>query len=250
MTSADDGTPGVLDGSADDTIEFGFPGVLEKPFAADFNLDGIDDVGLMVPNQIGETPSGTSEWYFLISDAALQNNGTVDALNHQFSPDPLGNDLFAQFGSNLGLPLVGNFDPPVARGNSDVVQSNSGTSASSSTPTSQPVTAAPAGIVESRGNDPTDPGATTLYVSPNLNNTAVEDDEAEQTTSNVPQLNGEAELDLLADAESESTTPIGTDSYQRSGDSSDAIEDATTGDETTGIVNSLIVDLDPLTGAL
>jgi hypothetical protein len=250
LTSADDGTPGVLDGSADDTIEFGFPGVLEKPFAADFNLDGIDDVGLMVPNQIGETPSDTSEWYFLISNAALQNNGTVDALNHQFSPDPLGNDLFAQFGSNLGLPLVGNFDPPVAGGNSDVVQSNSGTSASSSPPTSQPVTAAPAGIVESRGNDPTDSGAATLYVSPNLNNTAIEDDEAEQTTSNVPQLNGEAVLDSPVEAESESTTPIGTDSDQRSGDSSDATEDATTGDEATGIVNSLIVDLDPLTGAL
>lgn len=113
LTSADDGTPGVLDGSADDTIAFGFPGVLEKPFSNDFNLDGIDDLGLMVPNQEGNTPGDTAEWYFLISDAMAARDGTVDALDHPFSPDPLGDDLFAQFGSNLGLPLVGNFDPPV-----------------------------------------------------------------------------------------------------------------------------------------
>lgn len=114
LTTAEDGTPGVLDGTADDTIEFGFPGVLEKPFAADLNLDGIDDIGLMVPNLDGDTPTGTAEWYFLISNAALQSDGTVASLDHPFSPDPLGNDLFAQFGSNLGLPLIGNFDPPVA----------------------------------------------------------------------------------------------------------------------------------------
>lgn len=114
LTTAEDGTPGVLDGSADDTIDFGFPGVLEKPFAADFNLDGIDDLGLMVPNQEGDTPTDTAEWYVLISNSGAQNDGTVDALDHPFTPDPLGNDLFAQFGGRLGLPLVGNFDPPVA----------------------------------------------------------------------------------------------------------------------------------------
>lgn len=113
LTSADDGSMGSLDGNADATIDFGRPGVLERPFAADLNLDGIDDIGLKVPNQEGDTPSDTAEWYFLISDAAVRNDGTVDALDHPFSPDPLGNDLFAQFGSNMSLPLIGNFDPPV-----------------------------------------------------------------------------------------------------------------------------------------
>ncbi len=37
----------------------------------------------------------------------------MNALNHPFSPAPLGSDLFAQFGDNFGLPIVGNFDPPV-----------------------------------------------------------------------------------------------------------------------------------------
>ncbi|MHC4877848.1 MAG: Ig-like domain-containing protein [Planctomycetota bacterium] len=114
LTTADDGTPGVLDGSADDTIDFGFPGVLEKPFAADFNLDGIDDVGLMTPNQEGNHPSDAAEWYILISDSAAQSDGTVGALKHEFSPSPLGNDLFAQMGTRLGLPITANLDPPVA----------------------------------------------------------------------------------------------------------------------------------------
>ena len=116
LTSADDGSPGVLDGSADDTIDFGFPGVLERPFAADFNLDGIDDVGLKVPSQEGDTPADVSEWYFLISEQNAVSPGTVGALDHPFSPAPLGDDLFAQFGSNMGLALVGNFDPPVGTG--------------------------------------------------------------------------------------------------------------------------------------
>ena len=114
LTSADDGTPGVRDGYVDATIAFGFPGVLERPFAADFNQDGIDDIGLKVPCQEGNTPADTAEWYFLISDAAAASAGTVGALNHSYSPSPIGNDLFAQFGANSGLPLVGNFDPPAS----------------------------------------------------------------------------------------------------------------------------------------
>ena len=30
-----------------------------------------------------------------------------------FSPAPLGDDLFARFGGDFALPVVGNFDPPV-----------------------------------------------------------------------------------------------------------------------------------------
>jgi hypothetical protein len=40
--------------------------------------------------------------------------GTVVTLAHPFSPTPLGADIFARFGDELGIPLVGNFDPPVA----------------------------------------------------------------------------------------------------------------------------------------
>jgi hypothetical protein len=33
---------------------------------------------------------------------------------NQYSPSPLGNDVFAQFGDHFSLPVFGNFDPPVA----------------------------------------------------------------------------------------------------------------------------------------
>ena len=125
LTSKNDGTFGVLDGNADYTISFDnsavpgsqtnlFPGVLERPFAGDFNLDGITDIGLMVPNRDGASPStSTAEFYIFQSIAAAAVPGTAAALNHQFSPKPLGVDLYAQFGSNVSVPLVGNFDPPV-----------------------------------------------------------------------------------------------------------------------------------------
>lgn len=126
LSSAADGTPGVLDGNTDYTIRFDnpsvpqsqtqlFPGVLERPFAGDFNLDGITDIGLMVPNRDGASPSiSTAEYYIFQSIAAAASPGTVAALNHQFSPLPLGVDLYAQFGTNVSVPLVGNFDPPIS----------------------------------------------------------------------------------------------------------------------------------------
>lgn len=243
LTSADDGTPGVLDGSADDTIDFGFPGVLEKPFAADFNLDGIDDIGLMVPNQIGETPSDTSEWYFLISNAELQNDGTVDVLNHEFSPDPLGDDLFAQFGGNLGLPLVGNFDPPVA-GNSDAAVASRGTSASSSLQGTSTLIASPAGIVESQGNDPTDPGSATFNVFPTPDLAETADDDTELLNPDTQQSNGESEgIDLLVDLDDEVTT-------SNNDDVSDPSEGNSVADESAGTNDLLTLGLNPLTDAL
>lgn len=124
LSSAADGTPGVLDGKADYTISFNnpgvpnsqsqlFPGVLERPFAGDFNLDGITDIGLLVPNRDGATPPSGSEFYIIQSIASAAAPGTAAALNHQFSPTPLGVDLYGQFGTNVAVPLVGNFDPPV-----------------------------------------------------------------------------------------------------------------------------------------
>ncbi|MEX0939164.1 MAG: Ig-like domain-containing protein [Pirellulales bacterium] len=126
------------DGTVDDAFEWGFNSFRDRPVAGDYNLDGIDDIGLFVPRGEAQLSEHVAEWYFLISDdirngeepneeegpvgAALHgglfhpsdmfSNGIVGAAPN-FSPEPLGNDLFAQYGDHLALPLFGNFDPPV-----------------------------------------------------------------------------------------------------------------------------------------
>lgn len=135
---ASNGLNGFIDPGQ--VINFGFPGVVERPVAADMDGDGIDDVGLWSPEQASQTPGEASEWYFLLSDdfgvyqheddgqELAANNvavgqerviGTVNTLNHPFSPAPLGQDLFAQFGDVQAIPIVGNFDPPVAGASSN-----------------------------------------------------------------------------------------------------------------------------------
>ena len=106
-----------LGGAIDAEIAFSFlafSGVRERPVAADMNRDGIDDLGLWVPDRSGATPEEGAEWYFLISDVSLQKGGSVAPLDHPFEPVPFGDDLFAQFGDDYAAPIVGNFDPPVA----------------------------------------------------------------------------------------------------------------------------------------
>jgi hypothetical protein len=100
-------------------IIWGFPGVLDRPVAADMDQDGIDDIGLWVPRNSANPPRVVAEWYFRVSNAPRENGigahfGTVFYLNHGFSPVPFGADLYAEFGDELALPIVGNFDPPVA----------------------------------------------------------------------------------------------------------------------------------------
>jgi hypothetical protein len=96
------------------TLTFGFIGVREKPVAADMDQDGIDDVGLWVPDRAGVSPVEAGEWYFLVSagetipQRIAAENGVA-----QFEPVPFGHDLFASFGDEFAVPLVGNFDPPV-----------------------------------------------------------------------------------------------------------------------------------------
>ncbi|HND54077.1 MAG TPA: dockerin type I domain-containing protein, partial [Pirellulaceae bacterium] len=106
--------------SPEATINFGFIGVRERPFASDMDMDGIDDVGLMVPDRSGQTPAESPEWYMLISNtfgvapaAKAANYGTAAYLSHAFTPVPFGRDLFASYGDEYALPVVGNFDPPV-----------------------------------------------------------------------------------------------------------------------------------------
>ena len=171
--------------NTDAMITWGFPGVLDRPVAADMDQDGIDDIGLWVPRNSANPPRIVAEWYFLVSNriaatltsvtsttqfastdligAAINAGdllrftsganidvvrtvqsfnsvtgqitltsalpalpavgdaiavggtaGTLATLNHPFSPVPLGADLYAEFGDELAMPIVGNFDPPVA----------------------------------------------------------------------------------------------------------------------------------------
>ena len=104
---------GGLNGNIERTINFGFAGPIERPIAADFNADGIDDIGLFVTQHGGVTPSDAAEWFVLISTGA-PIAGEVNTLNHAFEPAPFGNDLYALFGNAAGQPLVGNFDPPTS----------------------------------------------------------------------------------------------------------------------------------------
>ena len=60
--------------------------------------------------------TGTAEWRFLLSNGAPNPPGTLAALNHPFSPFPVGTDISGHFGNTFALPIVGNFDPPAAIG--------------------------------------------------------------------------------------------------------------------------------------
>ncbi len=95
--------------SLSQTIAFGAPGKLDRPVAADMDLDGIDDLGIWVPD--AGAGQGTGEWRFLMSSDPA-------GLNHAFSPTPLGHDIAFRFGDPRALPIVGNFDPPVAAASS------------------------------------------------------------------------------------------------------------------------------------
>ncbi len=114
---------------ADANIVWGFPGVLDRPVAADMDQDGIDDIGLWVPRNSAQDNRPIAEWYFLISNDENPNDGfndrvfgSVNTLNHPFTPVPFGADLYAEFGDELALPIVGNFDPPVVAG--DLIDPN------------------------------------------------------------------------------------------------------------------------------
>ena len=96
-----------------------FPGARMVPVAADMDQDGVTDAGLWCPDRAGASSSQLGEWFFLVSNDpnhTLRQTGTVNRLNHPFSPVPPSADLFARMGSQFAMPLVGNFDPPAANG--------------------------------------------------------------------------------------------------------------------------------------
>jgi subtilisin-like proprotein convertase family protein len=106
-----------LNDANDRALVWGFPGVLDQPVAADMDQDGIDDIGLWVPRSSATPPSALSQWYFLVSNdpvGNLRQIGNINRLNHAFTPTPFGFDLYAEFGDDRAMPIVGNFDPPVA----------------------------------------------------------------------------------------------------------------------------------------
>ncbi len=111
------GTPPTYSGGVQATINWGLPGTADKPVAADMDGDGITDIGLYLPARTGVLPLEGGHWEFLISNDFAENfrgGQQVTALDHPFSPTPLGHDIYSQFGDAFALPIVGNFDPPVA----------------------------------------------------------------------------------------------------------------------------------------
>ena len=99
-------------------MELPFIGVRSRPVAGDIDGDGIDDIGLWVPDRSGVFPSEAAEWYFLVSGGVPLTNRII-GWHHRvqlinFTPVPFGNDRFAQFGDEFAIPLLGNFDPPAA----------------------------------------------------------------------------------------------------------------------------------------
>ena len=84
-----------------------------------YNLDGIDDIGLWLPDsplprpgfpdEPNQARDGLGEWYVLNSD---RTGAAPSAIFNVYAPTPLGNDVFARAGASGSQPVFGNFDPP------------------------------------------------------------------------------------------------------------------------------------------
>ncbi len=62
------GTQPSWNGTVQATINWGLPGVLEQPVAADMDADGITDIGLYEPPRTGTLPIDSGNWQFLLSN--------------------------------------------------------------------------------------------------------------------------------------------------------------------------------------
>ncbi|MFN0016898.1 MAG: dockerin type I domain-containing protein [Pirellulaceae bacterium] len=105
-------------GTIDRTFRFGFPTPNNRPVSADMDKDGCDDLGLFVPNRAGVSPQEDAEWYILVSGgASLISRIHADPIDGvpviDYTPVPFGDDIYIQYGDEFGLPILGNFDPPV-----------------------------------------------------------------------------------------------------------------------------------------
>lgn len=163
LNTAGAGSPITINGVADNSFRIGlsgapggfhgFPGVRERPVAADMNGDGFADIGLWVPDGSALVPSELGEWYFFLSDpvsaTSVLNRIVADPTAGNFltfRPSPLGNDLYFQFGNSFALPVVGNFDPPSTPSTATPakVASASAVSVQASTATARTVVTSPA----------------------------------------------------------------------------------------------------------
>lgn len=136
----------------------------------------------------------------------------MNALNHQFSPDPLGNDLFSHFGSNLGLPLVGNFDPPVA----DSASAQATAVAPQNTST---VIAAPAGIVESQTESTGSVAVNLSFTAPDNEGEGADDDSSGNLIGDNEVSQNQVGKDISA-SDDNSETAISTDNDELTTDDS------------------------------
>lgn len=125
--SVDLSSIGGITGITDRRFNFGLIGVRERPIAADFDGDRIDDIGLWVPDRGGATDDELGEWLILISDGRSIVDRIVPDPDYPpgtfkvaFTPLPLGRDIFAQFGDEFAVPLVGNFDPPIGSASASI----------------------------------------------------------------------------------------------------------------------------------
>jgi len=113
---------GVRNGGITTSFSLGaglpFFGIRERPVAADMDGDGIDDLGLWVPDRNSVSPTDSAEWYFFVSGGESLAQRIQGSTMH-FRPGLFGNDIFARLGDQFALPLVGNFDPPVTRTTGD-----------------------------------------------------------------------------------------------------------------------------------
>ena len=94
-----------------------FIGARDRIVAADMDADGVDDIGVWIPDRSGAATDQLGEWYMLVSNDLRAENrvaGSVALLDHPFSERPFGHDFVARFGAEFGIPVLGNFDPPVA----------------------------------------------------------------------------------------------------------------------------------------
>lgn len=180
-------------------IEAGYPfsGTLDRPVAADMDGDGIDDLGLWVPDRSGMTPSDTGEWYFLVSnskpltDRILATANTEIGSAIQFLAAPFGNDIYAKFGDRLAMPLAGNFDPPLVAGSS----STSGTS-STGTTTSTPTTTTPTTSTQTTGTGT----SSTTTTTPTTPSTIPTSTTSTSTTIAAIRVTAISDIDVSEDA--------------------------------------------------
>ena len=227
----------------DDTFIFGFPGVLDRPIAADFNQDGIDDIGLFIPGNSAGLFREQGEWRILVSDTALANVGTADALDTPFEIAPFGNDIFAQFGDERALPIVGNFDPPVAAITEIDAPEEEGATADDTTPTAEFAAFASSfggtgSSASDYNGDQTVNAADFVLLRDSLNSTGSGDSEValasvQEPASSVPETEPEADVAVESASSALSFVSFATASTTSEIDESPAsnVTDGSTSDE-------------------